>query len=185
MFLIEINHKQSKRVERLFVNLEQAIKKPQPALKQIGELMVASIHKNFEEQGRPTKWAPLSPMTLAMRRNKDKSSIKILQDTGRLRNSITYDATRSGGTAVAIGTNVKYGKIHQYGGKVNIPAITIVPKKAKALRFVINGKVVFAKSVYQKARVAVIPQRKFLQFQEQDISDIREVLLEHMRGAKE
>ena len=50
---------------------------------------------------------------------------KILLDTGHLRGSITYKASRTG---VRVGTNVVYGRIHQLGGKagrgkkVKIPA---------------------------------------------------------------
>ena len=180
--MIEISIKGRDRIDSALVNLGRELQKPEKALNEIGILMKASVDKNFEEQGRPEKWQKLSPMTIAMRRNKDKSSIKILQDTGRLRQSIAHKVTEDG-TEVAVGTNVKYAPIHQFGGVSNIPARTIIPKKASALRFVINGKVVYAKRVNQKARTAVIPQRKFLLFQEEDLENIRSVFLEDLENS--
>ncbi len=179
--MIEIKLSGRERIDRALVNLGQELEKPEKALNEIGILMMASVQKNFEEQGRPDKWIPLSPMTIAMRRSKDKSSIKILQDTGRLRNSIGYKVTNDG-TGVAVGTNVEYGKSHQYGDTMHIPSRTIVPKIAKVLRFVINGKVVFAKKVKQKARTAIIPRRPFLLFQNDDLQDIRGVLIENLEN---
>lgn len=178
MIEIIVDKKKLKKTDNLFIRIGNASQKPPlSALKQIGITMIASVDKNFEYEGRPVRWAPLSAMTLAMRRNRNKASAKILQDTGNLRRSITYDI-REDGEAVAIGTSVPYAAIHQYGGKIRIPARTIVPKKAKALRFIVNGKEVFAKSAKQKARTVTIPQRKFLMFQDEDISDIRTILLE-------
>lgn len=176
--MIEIKLSGQNRVDKALVTLQRKIVKPSAALNKIGMTMLSSINQNFEMEGRPEKWESLSPMTLAMRRNKKKKSSKILQDTGLLKGSITYDATREGGTAVAIGTNKKYGKVHQFGGKIRIPARTIIPKNAKALRFVIGDKVVFATKVNQKARTVTIPQRQFLKFQDNDIEDIRNILLE-------
>lgn len=179
--MIDISIKGHDRAERVLVKIQQNIQNPVQALKQIGEVMVASVHKNFEAEGRPQKWAPLSAMALNMRRNKNKNSVKILQDTGRLRNSITY-AVNEPDQSVSIGTNVKYGEIHQYGGKINIPARTIIPKKAKVLRFMIGNKIIYAKKVHQKARTITIPRRPFLMFQEDDLTNIRTILLEHLQN---
>lgn len=169
-----------KRTETALVNMGKFATRPIKALKRIGVTMVMSTLKNFEAEGRP-KWVPLSPMTLAMRRNKNKMSAKILRDTGNLMNSITY-AIVDDDTGVQIGTNVKYAGTHQYGGKIKIPARTIVPKHAKVLSFMIGGKRVFATKVKQKARTVVIPQRKFLMFQEEDKDDIRQILVEELMG---
>jgi hypothetical protein len=75
--------------------------------------------------------------------------------TGRLRSSVTKrpstGAVRQGDTySVEIGTNVFYGRAWETGFKV--PARVILPTNAKALRFVIGGRVVFSKRVFQPAR---------------------------------
>lgn len=69
-----------------------------------------------------------------------------LRDTGHLQASITHFVQ---GDTVEIGTNIqKHPPVHQFGA-------VITPKVAKALRFVVGGRVVFAKSV-------TIPSRPFL-----------------------
>lgn len=66
-----------------------------------------------------------------------------LQDTGRLRNSITYEL-RPGG--VRVGTNVIYSAIHNFGG-------TIRPKRAKYLAIPVgDGSIRLKKSVTIPAR---------------------------------
>ncbi len=56
------------------------------------------------------------------------------------------------------GTRVPYAAIHEFGG--TLPAMTITPKRAKALRFEIDGRVVFAKKAEIPART--MPPRPFL-----------------------
>jgi phage virion morphogenesis protein len=93
---------------------------PRPGLDIIGETVVASVEQNFQEGGRPTRWAGLKPATWAA-----KGSRKTLVESGRLRGSITKQIA---GSTVVVGTNVEYGAIHQFGGKagrgrrVTIPA---------------------------------------------------------------
>lgn len=71
------------------------------------------------------------------------------QRTGVLRDRIHVEMEDTAGAIVAtVGTKVKYARIHEYGG-------TIVPKVAKALRFVVDGKTIHAKSV-------TMPERSFL-----------------------
>lgn len=90
----------------------------QPLYEEIGEILVASIEKNFREGGRysvgeggefvggPTKWIESS--------RAKKQSGKTLVDTAQLSTSITYEATASG---VEVGTNKIYGAIQHFGGE--------------------------------------------------------------------
>lgn len=82
-----------------------------------GALLVASIERNFQEQGRPHKWPPLAASTIAGRRKgKGKGGPKILIDTARLKNSINYKMVSSGGEpAVKVGTNVAYAARQHFG----------------------------------------------------------------------
>lgn len=73
---------------------------------------------------------------------------QVLVDTGRLRRSIDFQATAD---ALAVGTNVLYAKVHQFGA-------TIVAKTAKFLRFKIGNKWVSRKQV-------TVPARPFLPVQ--------------------
>jgi phage virion morphogenesis protein len=88
-------------------------------MKIIGATIVASVGRNFESQGRPDKWAPLSPVTLSRRKVAKRGARRgktsgILLVSGRLFKSINYRATEQ---EVSIGTNVIYGAVQQFGAK--------------------------------------------------------------------
>jgi len=85
------------------------------ALNVAGEMAVRSIQRNFDEQGRPEHWTPLSSRTLAGRRKgRGKGGPKILIDRGRLRASIAKHVTTDG---VRIGTTVVYAARQHFGYK--------------------------------------------------------------------
>jgi len=124
--------------------LQQRVGNLQPAMKEIGLALTESTRLRFKEskdpQGNP--WKPLSKITLQnramrlMQRLHDKGKLRTkkgkvrlpvmrqiynigkngmpLLDTGRLRNSITYNADKN---SVSVGTNVVYAAIHQFGGE--------------------------------------------------------------------
>jgi phage gpG-like protein len=102
----------------------------EPLYEEIGEILVASIEKNFREGGRygigddgefvggSTHWIE-SKRAL-------KQSGKTLVDTAQLSTSITYEATASG---VEVGTNKIYGAIQHFGGETGKDkAVTLLPR---------------------------------------------------------
>ena len=119
-------------------------------MKRISGSLLAAAEDNFEDQGRP-KWEPLSALTIEQRKEDGHWPGKILQRSGRLKNSITpyWEA----GLAM-VGTNLIYARIQQEGG-------TIRARIAKALRF--GG--VMAQSVR-------IPARAYLGLTGQDMADL-------------
>lgn len=101
----------------------------QPAAHQIGEALVSSTIRRFNEQKAPdgTPWQPLAASSVAPRKKDFTRSgrlrkraerrlmnRKILIQTARLRNSIAFKVK---GTSVAVGTNVVYAATHQFGAK--------------------------------------------------------------------
>ena len=91
----------------------QRLNDPTPVLKRIGRYVTELSKQSFRDSRDPTTgtpWAALSPATIARRRG---NRAQILVDTGRLRKSIHSLIT--GKRSVAIGTNVKYGAVHQFG----------------------------------------------------------------------
>ena len=90
-----------------------------PVMRNIGEIVRASVIRNFREERDPSgaRWKP-SLRALLTRG-------KTLTDTAILRNSINV---RPEPGRVSVGTNVVYAAIHQFGGKagrghkVNLPA---------------------------------------------------------------
>ena len=80
-----------------------------------------TVKERFDKEQSPdgVKWRALSPGRVKQRRKRHKSGVmKILQDTGELRRSIQYE---TGNDYVRIGSNLKYARIHQFGGN-KIPA---------------------------------------------------------------
>lgn len=124
-----------------------------PILDSIGRVMLDSIGKNFQQEGRPQKWAAWSPKYAEWRkgisaaktvRRKQAAGktghgtdMKILSLNKHLKGSIT---AHTQGNVLHIGTNVEYAAAHQYGWPARH-----------------------------------IPARPFLLFQESDITRIRQI----------
>lgn len=73
--------------------------------------------------------------------------------TNRLRDSLMWvpaKVDKGGRVTSAIGSDVKYAGIHEFGGFIR--PTTVRPKNGKALKFSIGGRVVFAKQVQLPAR---------------------------------
>jgi len=77
---------------------------------------------------------------------------------------------------VAQSGDVKYGRIHEFGGKT--PAHEIRATKAKALHFMMGGKDVFAKSVHHPG--SVMPERSYMR---RGLADLRERIISDMDAA--
>lgn len=82
--------------------------------------------------------------------------------TGDLRATVHPIPAKDIGTAISAGAgggaNLRYAKIHEYGGL--IPAHTVVATNAKALAFTVNGMLRFAKSVSIPA--VTMPERSYM-----------------------
>lgn len=121
---VTITHN-SEEVQRKLREIADRCESAQPALKIIGETLRDSIRENFDAGGRPERWAELKDSTL-----KRKRSGYILVEQGRaggLLGSINFQVEE---TAVYVGTNKKYGAIHQLGnpeGLNNAPPMPARP----------------------------------------------------------
>ena len=94
---------------------------------------------------------------LSFPRDGAPSEIGLRVQTNRLRQSAWASEPVISGSQVqsAIGDNVAYAAIHEFGG--TIPAHKILPKNKKALRFQIGERVIFAASVNMPERA--MPER--------------------------
>ena len=91
------------------------LRHPEGGLKRVGQYVKGLSQQAFRDGADPTThrpWKNLSPATLKQRRG---TTAQILVDTSRLRKSI--HSIMTGKKTVAIGTDVKYGKYHQFGTK--------------------------------------------------------------------
>jgi len=89
--------------------------------------------------------------------------------TGRLRDSIKVAGPESDGKSFfgAVGTNVVYAAIHEYGGRT--PGHLIEPRNKKALAFEIGGETIIRRRVHHPG--SVMPERSFLRSALRDMQD--------------
>jgi len=144
-------------VKKSLRELSDRVEDLTPVMKMIGELLVSSVQENFNREGRYSepgswrggskRWKPLAPSTIKQRKRLGYWPGQILTRTGRLRSSINY---RAGRDHVAVGTNVIYAAIHQFGGKAG------------------------------RGHRANIPARPFLVVQDEDLEEIREIIADYI-----
>lgn len=141
-------------------DLGRRIDKPTQLAKLIAQRLRACFAENFNAEGRPEKWAPLSPSTLAdKQRLYDQGLIRgrrrgvrvrlgpngeqrgalpgILMRTGQLKDSVArlhakgnIERISSNGAEIEVGTALPYADVHDKGGE---GAYTIRPKPGKFL----------------------------------------------------
>lgn len=178
--MIQVNiSSNAKETENVIVGLSKAIEEVDIPLKRAGIYMVGSIDRNFEAEGRPKRWIRLSPMTIEMRRHGEgRGTARILQDTGRLRASITYEIVGSDG--IKIGTNIPYaGKLH-FGGVNVIPAHT---ERIKSHYRKVDGKRYKVRTFKRRVKKKEfdLPSRPFILFQDEDLDVIRDIFVGYVQ----
>jgi phage gpG-like protein len=143
--------------------------------KSLASLMFTQRATVFDKEGGASgAWAKLSSKHEALRMSKvpknkrgKPGAIKILQDTGALRQSFTPESgpgssqkiEETQGDQVRIATNVEYAAIHNFGGVINRPTA--------------DGK---------SSRPITIPARPFDEFSEQDLDEINELTEQFVYG---
>ena len=114
---INIKAEGVKRLKQRLNTQAQSLLNLQPLWQLVGMyVQKQTIKERFDKEQAPdgTKWKPLSPARVKQRMKRHKSGqMKILQDVGHLKRSIQYEA---GQNYVRIGSNLKYARIHQFGG---------------------------------------------------------------------
>lgn len=128
--------KDVKELQSRFIKLANKCDNITVLLKRIGINVMNEISKNFREEGNNgDKWAPLSATTLRSRRNKNKSTVKILQDTGtHLRSTFTPEIS---GKSVHVGTPTEFAPAHEYG-QGRLPKRQMLPTSARGLEIAID-----------------------------------------------
>ncbi len=155
-------HADNAEVNKALADLSARLRNLRPVMKEIGEVVRTSVERNFAAGGRP-KWDESARVK--------REGGQTLSLTGRLRRSFARPgAVQAGNDRVAIGTNVVYAAIHQLGGKIG--PHTIKPKKAKSLFW--PGSRHPVKSVNHPG--SVIPPRPFLMVQNEDWTEIKNVV---------
>ncbi len=140
----------------------------------LGEYLRDSTRARFTSQAAPdgTPWAPLKQSTI---RRKKSNADKILTLRGYLRGQISWQSLDD--NSVEVGTSVKYGAIHQFGGEIQQPA-----RQATVRYRSVAGRVLFAgakhklateRQVSIPAHAVNMPARPFLGISAEDDAQIK------------
>jgi len=114
----------SKELDHYLKELQSRTSNLSPVMRKISGYMLSAVEENFEKEGRPDEFAPLSRKTIEYRAKLGKWPGKILQLSGQLAASVSSSYSN---TEAIVGTNKAYAAIHQFGGyagrnrKVYIP----------------------------------------------------------------
>jgi phage virion morphogenesis protein len=137
-----------------------------PLMQDIGEEMARIVERNFAVGGRPDAW----PASARSRRDAGKP----LSDTGRLRRSITVESDR---TSAQVGTNVKYARIHQFGGTIHHKARTLAFKNKGGFlsRAAAARRKTAVRIGFGRAHDITIPARPFLVLTDGDLVRIERI----------
>ena len=194
MAVIEIQGLEN--VEKKLKILYQKGVNTRPLLGIMGTMMVATVDRNFEAEGRPNRWAPrrkLSNANLAFsavqkakgtkryqnaKRPGTKAGIlrgaalksvgnRILQNSGKLKQSMTFKVSATS-VEVGPGGGLPYARIHQLGGIIR-------PVKAKCLAVPFGGGILRLKQVK-------IPARPYLIVPPEDIPKYALAAVEWIQG---
>ncbi len=112
----------------MLMELKKRMGNLSPLMKNVGEMALTSIRKNFETGGRPRKWPGLKLSTIKQRTAQGHWPGNILVRhgvSGGLLGSINYKAQTD---RVILSANKVYAAIHHFGGpagrghKAKIPA---------------------------------------------------------------
>lgn len=123
---VEIRAKRqaNRRVQRRLEKLEQKIKDPSAANRQVSIWLLRWVNENFRTQGRRVGgWQPFKLGGRKLRDGTIDTGAKLLQDTGRLRSSITPFWSKSN---AGVGSRLPYAEVHELG-LGHVPRRRILP----------------------------------------------------------
>jgi phage virion morphogenesis protein len=157
-------------IKQLIEGLSYRLKSMRPAMNLVGEIVVESVQRNFEQRRSPKgdQWKPVSPDYAAWKGRKgyDPGNILILHNI--LMKSIHRKATE---TEVRVGTNIVYAAIHQFGGPIK--------KATRPTRSTMrNAREHFAARVL--SRPTIMPARPYLGVRDDDWPKIRAAILNYL-----
>lgn len=166
----------------VLARMDKALGNTAPLLARIGEYLQDATRDRFKSQSGPdgSAWQPLQPR---YQRRKKQNKDKILTLRGYLRGQIHWQP--DGDDAVRVGTNAKYGAIHQFGGTIQQPArqatVHFGAGKAKHL-FVKRKKAKRSLQVSIGAHQVNMPARPYLGVNAGDQEQIRPRVIDWLNG---
>lgn len=171
-----------------------------PAMRAIAGQLHQHVLERFDRQAGPGRraWARLAASTIRRKPRRAPPAF-VLQDTRRLYVSLVSDADA---TTAAVGTNVPYAALHQFGGRIQRAAREgsalfrmaregagrtkdgrRVGSKLRFARATSRAKSLRSKSFTVGAHAIEVPARPFLGFDAEDERAILHILEDHLARA--
>lgn len=180
---IEISAKD--HVGPLLRQIEARLKALKPAMGIVGEIVRTSIVRNFEKEGRPVGWAPLSKLTVKMRKGREHPILRRQGFAGGLMGSISVRAYND---RAEVGTNKVYAAVHQFGAaKGSFGSVEAIVRSHTRWIKQAFGKAIEPREVMvreHKRKMVLpwgnIPARPFMMVQNEDWEEIRAELAEFL-----
>lgn len=145
----------------------------QRVLRAVGQALIVNIRRGMEAERSPEgyPWTPLKPSTVRQRKG---DAHPILQQSGRLKKSITMRQTSE---SVIVGTNLIYAPVHQFGAEIRKKAGATKLHFRRITRGSKKGQVRFTRASDRRAvfgmaagaHTVQIPARPFLFQKDGDI----------------
>jgi phage gpG-like protein len=157
----------------------------EPLKRAIKQVVIPSIQKNFEAEGRPA-WEPYSEATYEIReRMGDAPPSKLLNKTGALQDVMKqigiWTINQNAAILLDLPARVSYGKIHQGGYSKGSMSVQIKKSGSAAQAFRdLNSKIkkaIATGTTIQDFNFS-IPARPFIMIQEEDVPEIQRVFAE-------
>ena len=132
--------------DEIKIELSEEAKATMARMAAAPEAMLAAVAGALQYENELTV-SHIQSAYLSFPRDGEPSELGLRVQSNRLRQSAwaSEPAVRGSQVESAIGDNVVYAAIHEFGG--TIPARTVRPKHGKALRFQIGERVIFATKV--------------------------------------
>jgi phage virion morphogenesis protein len=153
-------------------------------LSDIGEYLVRATRERAKREVSPEgePWKALSPRYKKYKDKKRPGVPKLKFDFHMLGDQFTYQVDRD---ELLVGTNAKYGAIHQFGGDINIPARSqeaffSLNKNTGVSRFAKRSRANFAQRVTLPAYTIKMPARPWLGVSTEDAEEIGAIAQDHL-----
>lgn len=165
----------------------------EPLTRAVKQVIIPSIRKNFDEEGRPDKWEPLEEYTVKVRGNTGP----ILTRTGKLKRGATqfniWSISDTSAALKKLPDSVWYGAIHQAGsggfGQYMVQAQRELGRGATGREVIGRAFELLdrARGSTRDHRAIVIPRRQFVMYQDDDEDDIQQIFYDWLveRSIKE
>ena len=124
--MIKISLNDTQAVAKLH-RIASRLKQPRKLYGVLGETLKKIHAERFKQEVDPegNNWQSLSPKTLARKQKKGKST-KILRQDGYLSDKTAYNYNDQN---VEFGSDAKYARLHQFGGKAGRGKKVAIPKR--------------------------------------------------------